>query len=138
YRWYAKKDIKPLYAFGHGLSYTTFDYSGLTVIGGETVTATFTVTNAGKREGADVPQLYLTAAPNEKRMRLIGFERVELAPGESRRVTLTVDPRLLARFDGAANQWRIAEGPHEVALGKSAGDLVLTGSANLTGRLFGK
>jgi beta-glucosidase len=53
-------------------------------------------------------------------------------------VTLTADPRLLARFDRAANQWRVTDGMHEVALGKSAGDLVLTGSANLTGRLFGK
>jgi beta-glucosidase len=88
-------------------------------------------------EGADVPQLYFTQAPNEKRMRLLGFERVELAPGESRQVTLTADPRLLARFDGATNQWRITDGSHEVALGKSARDLVLSGSANLRGRLFG-
>jgi beta-glucosidase len=53
-------------------------------------------------------------------------------------VTLTADPRLLARFDGAANQWRTTAGSHELALGKSTGDLVLIGSANLTGRLFGK
>jgi beta-glucosidase len=70
-------------------------------------------------------------------MRLLGFEQVELAPGESREVTLLADSRLLARFDGAASQWRITEGTHEFALGKSAGDLVLSGSANLTGRLFG-
>jgi beta-glucosidase len=138
YRWYAQKDLKPLYPFGHGLSYTSFAYGDLEVKGGETITSSFTVTNIGEREGADVPQLYLTEAPNEKRMRLLGFERVELAPGESRQVTLTADPRLLARFDGAANQWRITDGAHEVALGKSAGDLVLTGSTNLTGRLFGK
>ena len=71
-------------------------------------------------------------------MRLLGFERIELAPGESRDVTLTADARLLARFDGNANQWRITEGAHEVALGKSAGDLVLIGSADLTARGFGK
>jgi beta-glucosidase len=52
-------------------------------------------------------------------------------------VTLTADPRLLARFDGAAKQWRITEGTHEVALGQSANDLVLRGNANLMGRLFG-
>ena len=67
-----------------------------------------------------------------------GATAVEFGPGESRKVTLTADPRLLARFDVAANQWRITDGAHEVALGKSADDLVLTGSANLTGRLFGK
>jgi beta-glucosidase len=106
YRWYAQKVIKPLYPFGHGLSYTRFAYSDLEVTGGETVTASFTLTNTGEREGADVPQLYLIRAPDQQRMRLLGFERVELAPGESREVTLTADPRLLARFDRAANQWR--------------------------------
>jgi beta-glucosidase len=139
YRWYAKQNLKPMYAFGHGLSYTTFDYSDLNVRGGDTVTASFKVTNTGKVSGADVPQLYLTEAPNEKRMRLLGFERVELKPGESRQVTLeAADSRLLARFDGKAGQWRIAPGTYGVALGRSAGDLVLTGNADLTGSLFGK
>ena len=96
YRWYAQKNHKPMYAFGHGLSYTTFDYRDLKVEGGETVTASFTVTNTGTRAGADVPQLYLTDAPNERRMRLLGFERVKLEPGASARVTITADPRLLA------------------------------------------
>ena len=82
------------------------------VEGGETISATFTVTNTGDRGGADVPQLYLTEAPGDKRMRLLGFERVELEPGESRQVVLTADPRLLARFDGEAGQWRIAEGAY--------------------------
>ena len=63
--------------------------------------------NTGKVAGADVPQLYLMEAPDAKRVRLLGFERVELAPGESRQVTLTADPRLLARSDGKASQWRI-------------------------------
>jgi beta-glucosidase len=138
YRWYAQTNHKPLYPFGHGLSYTTFDYSDLSVAGGETLKATFKVTNTGKVAGADVPQLYLTQAPDEKRARLLGFERVELAPGESSQVTLTADPRLLARFDAKANQWRIIEGAHHVALGKSAGDPVLSGSVGLQGRLFGK
>src|SRR5690606_4631173 len=65
YRWFAKTGATPMYAFGHGLSYTTFEYSGLEVTGGETVTATFTVTNTGDRPGADVPQLYLTEAAGE-------------------------------------------------------------------------
>jgi beta-glucosidase len=138
YRWFAKTERKPLYAFGHGLSYTSFDYSDLEVSGGETITASFAVTNTGDRAGADVPQLYLTRGPGEIRMRLLGFERVELGPGESRRVTVTADPRLLARFDGAQGQWRIAEGSYRVALGRAADDLVLTANATLAPRLFGQ
>ncbi len=88
------------------------------------------------RKGADVPQLYLTGAPGEKRMRLLGFEQVQLRPGESRRVTLTADRRLLARFDARANQWRIANGSYTVALGKSADDLVRTGRVPLAAVLF--
>jgi beta-glucosidase len=58
-------------------------------------------------------------------MRLLGFERVALQPGESRKVTLTAEPRLLARYDVDAGQWHIAEGTHRIALGKAADDLVL-------------
>ena len=140
YRWFARTGATPLFAFGHGLSYTTFGYGNLDVKGGETVTASFVVTNTGTRAGADVPQLYLTDAAGEKRMRLLGFERVELDPGESTTVTLAADPRLLARFDGKAGlgQWRIAEGTYRVALGRSAGDLVLAKEVSLTPRTFGQ
>jgi beta-glucosidase len=137
YRWFAKTGAKPLYAFGHGLSYTTFDYSDLTVEGEDTITATFTVTNTGDHAGADVPQLYLTSAAGDKRTRLIGFERVELKPGESRGVTLTADRRLLAQFDVDAGQWHIAEGSYTIALGSAADALDLTGETTLTEASFG-
>jgi beta-glucosidase len=130
YRWFARQGETPLYAFGHGLSYTTFAYADLALAGGDTVTAAFTITNTGARAGADVPQLYLTAP----RTRLLAFERVELEPGESRRVTLTAEPRLLARFrDG---RWTIDAGDHEVAVATAADAPVLTGRATLTGRTF--
>jgi beta-glucosidase len=111
YRWFARRQTRPLYPFGHGLSYTSFDYSDLEVSGGDTVTATFTVTNTGDREGADVPQLYLTEAAGDARLRLLGFERVRLQPGQSRRVTVTADPRLLARFHGTAASGASPRGP---------------------------
>jgi beta-glucosidase len=136
YRWFAKH-AKPLYAFGYGLSYTTFAYSKLTVSGGETLAATFTVTNTGARDGADVAQLYLTEAAGDKRVRLLGFERVELRAGESRSITLTADARLLARFDAKEGHWRIAEGTYRVALSRSAASPVLVASASLNARLFG-
>jgi beta-glucosidase len=84
-----------------------------------------------------VPQLYLTDAAGDRRMRLLGFERAELQPGESRRITLTADPRLLGRFDGDARQWRITEGTYKVALGKAADALELTAETRLTEALFG-
>jgi beta-glucosidase len=138
YRWFAQQGTKPLYAFGHGLTYTDFSYADLQVSGGETMTASFTVTNTGQREGADVPQVYLTDAPDGKRLRLLGFERVQLRPGEARKVTLTADPRLLARFNSGAGQWRITEGIYRVALGKAADAFVLTAETRLPSRLFGK
>jgi beta-glucosidase len=140
YRWYAQKNLKPMYHFGHGLSYTTFDYKDFKVTGGQTITATFTVTNSGKLAGADVPQVYLTNAAGERRMRLLGFERVDLAPGASKTVTVKADPRLLAKFDGKSGlgQWRIAEGTYRVALARSAGDPVLTAEASVAARVFGK
>ena len=83
-----------------------------------------------------MPQLYLTQAAGDTRMRLLGFERLELKAGESRSVTVTADPRLIARFDNSAGAWRIAEGNYSVALSKSAVAPVLSGSAALKPRLF--
>jgi beta-glucosidase len=137
YRWFAKTGAKPLYAFGHGLGYTTFEHGNLEVEGGDTVTATFTVTNTGDRAGADVPQLSLTDAAGEARMRLLGFERVELQPGESREVKLAAEPRLLARFDDDSGHWHIAEGTYTIALGKAADSLSQTAEVELDERLFG-
>jgi beta-glucosidase len=140
YRWYAQKGTKPMYPFGHGLSYTSFEYDGFLVKGGDTISATFTVRNAGQAAGADVPQLYLTDAAGGRRMRLLGFERVQLAAGESKTVTLTADPRLLARFDGkdGLGRWRIDGGTYRVALAKSANEFVSTAATTLSQRAFGR
>jgi beta-glucosidase len=138
YRWMAKTGAKPLFAFGYGLGYSSFTHSDFRVTGGDSVTASVTVTNNGARAGADVPQLYLIQAAGDNRMRLLGFERVELGPGESRSVTLTADPRLLARYDGHAGNWHIAGGTYYVALGRAADDLESTAAVTLNEQRFGR
>ena len=121
YRWYARKGLKPLFAFGHGLSYTQFRHGGLKLRAGPRVTATFETQNIGKRAGADVPQLYLVKAAGRSLQRLAGFQRVTLAPGARQRVTVEIEPRILA--DWTADGWAIAGGTYEFALGHSASDL---------------
>ena len=96
------------------------------------------MTNTGERAGADVPQLYLTDAAGERRACACSASSASSSqPGESRRVTVTADPRLLARFDGNASRWVTADGEHDIAVGTSAETPVLTGSVALTGRSFG-
>ncbi len=132
YKWFASKNLKPLFPFGYGLSYNTFDYGNLRVTGGETVTATIEVRNIGARAGIATPQFYamlpVRGAPT---VRLIGWERVALAPGESKEITITADPRLLAAFDAG---WKIAAGDVAVSVGEFAGDSKLTASATLAER----
>ncbi|WP_208619733.1 beta-glucosidase [Mycobacterium scrofulaceum] len=138
YRWFAATGQDPMFAFGHGLSYTGFDYRDLTVSGGDTVRASFDVVNVGDRAGADVPQLYLAGAPEGRCLRLLGFERVELEPGATRRVTIEADPRLLARYDAGVGAWRMAAGGYLLAVSTSAVTPRLTAAAELAGRTFGR
>jgi len=120
YRWYARQGTKPRYPFGYGLSYTTFRYANLKLTGGRTITASFDVTNTGAKAGKDVPQVYLTSAAGKTVRRLVGFQKVMLAPGETRHVTLTADPRLLGWFDEGKHGWRIDAGRYTVAIGSDA------------------
>ena len=129
YRWFDKKGLKPLYPFGHGLSYTQFRYDGLKVTGGKTLTVRFTVANSGQRAGADVPQVYVTRPGKAKR--LIGWAKPDLKPGESQEVTVTADMRVLADFDAKAQRWVLPAGEVKVEVGTSAADPVLTGTARL-------
>ena len=138
YRWFARTGRKPLYAFGHGLSYTRFSYAQLQATGGQTPTISFTVRNDGDRAGSDVPQVYLTSLAGVKTERLIGFQRVTLKPGETRRVTLVADPRLLASYDTALHRWRIAGGRYALALSRAADAPVLATEVTLAGRTFGQ
>lgn len=115
YRWFARTAVRPLFPFGHGLSYTAFA-QGKPVIKGSA--ARVTVTNTGARAGADVVQLYLTDRAGETKRRLVGFGRVELAPGASGEVAMTIDPRLLA--DWKDGSWTIPAGRYAFAVGTDA------------------
>jgi len=134
YRRFVTSGQKPLFPFGHGLSYTRFAYSNLKVTGGDTLTVSFDVANTGARAGKDAPQVYLTGAAGKALQRLIGFEKVALAPGETRHVTVTADPRLLGAFDAKANRWSLTGGDYQVAVGASSADLALKGAAKVKAR----
>jgi beta-glucosidase len=129
YRGYAARGLRPLFPFGFGLSFTRFRYANLAVDGGATATASFDVTNTGERAGTDTPQLYLTAAPGRTQRRLLGWARVELRPGETRRVTIAADPRLLADWDEAAHAFRIRGGDYRLAVRPDAATVALEGVA---------
>ena len=115
---------------------TRCGYSNLKVQGGRTITASFDVTNTGRIAGDAVPQVYLTSRPGKAVERLVGFSRITLIPGETRHVTLTADPRILADFDVAAHGWRIRSGEYTVSLARSAGDPTATATVRLHGRVL--
>ncbi|MEH3159235.1 MAG: fibronectin type III-like domain-contianing protein [Sphingomonas taxi] len=92
---------------------------------------TFDVVNTGVRAGADVPQMYVAREGGAGPMRLAGFTRVQLKPGETRRITLTAEPRVVADYDTALPGWRIAAGRYRVALARDAGDRTMVSSATL-------
>ncbi|ESQ76178.1 beta-glucosidase [Asticcacaulis sp. AC402] len=124
YKWFDKKGYKPLFAFGHGLSYSTFQLSGLSAKpAGKSLTASFTIKNTGKMAGAEVGQVYVSPVSDagwEAPKRLAGFEKISLKPGKSGKATVTVDPRLLATFDSASKTWNVKAGDYKVILATSA------------------
>ena len=131
YRWYERQGQTPLFPFGHGLSYTSFGYRNPVVTGGRTLSVSFEVVNAGTRVGTDVPQIYVARAGSKAPMRLAGFVRVTLKPGESRRITLTAAPRVVADYDTSLPGWRIAGGVYKVALARDATDRTVLLDATL-------
>lgn len=131
YRWFDTKGLPVVYPFGYGLSYTTFNYSNLntdkkTYDQAETIQATFTLTNTGDREGAEVAQLYVSD-PVCSVMRpvkeLKGFKKVFLKPGESRRITLDIPVSSLAFYSEAQSQFVVEPGEFILQLGASASDI---------------
>lgn len=131
YRWADKEKTKPLFSFGHGLSYTTFAYgkaiADKKVMGqDETLTITLPVTNTGSREGSEVIQLYISdlksSLPRPVK-ELKGFSKVKLAPGETREVTFTIGKEALSFFDDARHEWVAEPGKFEALVGASSTDI---------------
>ena len=122
YRWFARTHATPLFPFGFGLSYTEFKREGLKIeVKGGVVTARASLQNIGSRPGADVAQVYLTNMAGKPTERLVGFAKVDLAPGETKEVTMTLDPRLLANWSG--KDWAVSGGLYSFALGANAAEL---------------
>ena len=134
YRYYDHKQIEPLFPFGHGLSYTTFEYSDIklssnAINADDELTVSVKVTNTGKVEGKEVVQLYVT----DKESSLIrpvkelkGFEKVSLKPGESKNVMFKLDKRAFAFYCEAAHDWLVEEGDFIISVGSSSRDIRLT------------
>ncbi len=139
YRYYASKDMEVLFPFGHGLSYTTFAYSNLSVgkekmTESETLTVTVDVTNTGEIAGKEVVQLYV--APKGGTIirpvrELKTFEKIELAPGETKKVQFTLDRRAFAYWSTQIHDWHVENGEYEIQIGRNAQDIVLSHSVTV-------
>jgi len=140
YKWFDLRGHKPLYAFGHGLSYTSFELGGLQARqAGSQTTVRFSVRNTGPRDGDAVGQVYIRAPQSahwEAPRRLVGFDKLSLKPGQTGSSAVTVDPRLLATYDEPTGDWVIAPGTYEVQLGASSDDIRATARLAVAGRRF--
>lgn len=136
YRYYASKDMEVLFPFGHGLSYTTFAYSNLSVgkekmTESETLTVTVDVTNTGEIAGKEVVQLYVATKGGtiiRPVRELKAFEKIELAPGETKNVQFTLDRRAFAYWSTQIHDWHVESGEYEIQIGRNAQDIVLSHS----------
>ena len=129
YKWLDKTGAAPLFAFGHGLSYTRFQRDALAArVDGDALQVSFRLRNSGSMAGADVGQIYVAPVAGgwEAPKRLGGYRKVMLAPGAAQTVALMIDPRLLATWDEGRHGWHVAAGRYRVTLAASAVD---TGSS---------
>jgi len=135
YRYYDTYKVAPEFAFGFGLSYTSFQYSNLKIAGNsKKVIVTLTVKNTGKVAGADVAQVYVhqqksTLARPEKELK--GFQKVFLNPGESKQITITLNEDAFKYFNDNLNKWVMEPGTFDILVGNSSRDIKLSGKVNL-------
>jgi beta-glucosidase len=142
YRWYDRFEIEPLFPFGHGLSYTQFQYTDLDVddAPGGGLDVSFVVRNVGPRTGAEVPQVYVGAPRQDTPgvdfavKQLAGFTRVVLRPGGAARVTVRIDQRDLAYWSVVQHDWVLAGDRRAIFVGASSRDIRLRGEARVSSR----
>ena len=127
YKWYEAQGKKVLFPFGYGLSYTKFSYSGMQASGGSGLDLSFAVQNIGQRSGEEIAQVYVKfpEAAGEPAKRLVGWEKVTLAAGETKTVKIDVDPLYLSVFDIETDKWKVVPGNYEVWAGTSSKTLPL-------------
>jgi beta-glucosidase len=133
YKWFEEQHIQPLFPFGFGLSYTTYAYSGLSV-DAQGHTATFTIKNTGERAGAEIAQVYaeVPEAAGEHYQRLAGFDRVELGAGESKTVTVELNPLCLSVYNVDRDAMEELPGEYKILVGGSSADTPLTATFTLS------
>ena len=135
YRWAEKKDIKPLFAFGHGLSYTAFEYGKATCSrSGKGFKVSVDVTNTGEREGKEIVQLYIQDQESslERPVKeLKGFKKVALAPGETAKVTFEIDEDMLKFYDPSQKGWVLEKGAFTAHVGAASDDIRTTVDFNI-------
>lgn len=130
YKWFEAQHKQPLFAFGFGLSYSSYEYSGLSVDSASR-SVRFTVTNTGKRTGAEIAEVYARlpeGTPESSYKRLVGWKRITLQPGDSQTVTVPIDSQVLRTFEPAGNKWNFEPGDYGVFVGGSSDNTPLTGS----------
>ena len=133
YKWFDAEGKEPLFPFGFGLSYTSYSYSGLETKPGREAEVSCKVTNTGARAGAEIVQVYVSLPPSagEPPERLVAWEKIQLGPGETKAVTLPLDPRFLRIFNVDKDDWELVPGEYKVYVGGSSRNTPLTGTVRM-------
>ena len=133
YKWYDAKEKPVIFPFGFGLSYSTFEYSDLVITPGTMTSVTFSVKNTSGTAGNEIAEIYASLPPqaDEPPKRLVGWSRIKLLPGESKRVSIPIADDRLKIYDEESDNWRLEPGTYTILVGGSSQNLPLKKSMKL-------